>query len=69
MEGVATEGGRESQKTVKRMGGFVVVFLPDFSDDIPVVLLVQGPCSWSWGPWLALGVWVHGLRSQPQRKR
>lgn len=40
MEGVATEGGRESQKTVKRMGGFVMVFLPDFSDDIPVVLLV-----------------------------
>lgn len=46
---------RGSQETVERVGGFVVVFfLPDFSDDMPAVLLGQGPCSWSWGPRLAL---------------
>lgn len=32
---------------------FCCGFLPDFSDDMLVVSLGQGPCSWSLGPQLA----------------
>lgn len=43
-------------------GGWEVLllFLPDFSDDMPAVSLGQGPCSRSGGPWPVLesGCWM-----------
>lgn len=47
-------------------GRFCCCFLPDFSDDMPVVSLGQGPCRGSRGPWLASESQSLGVRiAQP----